>query len=172
MAGKKNTQSAAPAQTDTAVVPQDNGTRPAPAPAVLPRSSDATEYHAPQTIGESYDELLIGNIESDLRYSIASRNLAAARTRMAKIKEDCERLVSEIEEQYTEEEAGLAILFIESCRPELVRLYLTINSRVAATKDGQSRIAALADKVIDGYVHRLTKDGADPLSLPAIAGAQ
>ena len=124
---------------------------------------------APQTLGELYDEQFVGNIESDIRYSIASRSLSQARDRMKKIKGGCESLVAQIEADSSEEEAGMAILFIESCRPELVRLYMTINYQFASTTEGQTKIAALADRVIDGYANRLRKEGADPLSLPANA---
>lgn len=115
-----------------------------------------------QTLGELYDAQMTVNIESDMRFAVASRALASARARMKKIKDDCELLVRDIEASYSPEEAGLATLFIESCRPELVQIYMSINYRIAATVDGQRRIATLADGVIDGYLRRLTAYG-DPL---------
>lgn len=120
-----------------------------------------------ETTGELFAVSVFDNVEADMVLAAARKSLDGARHRLKTIQGDFNRMVEEVNSSYTDAEADMVRLYVEGCRPELVKCYLTVNRQVALTIEGRRRIAGLVDSLIEATLAKIKTPDPAPEAAPA-----
>lgn len=121
-----------------------------------------------QTIGEEMAQGLVDNFEADLSLEVHRRSLALAQRRLRTINADFCKMIADLNATYSDAEEAMVRLYVEGCRDELTKCYLTVNRAVAATLEGRERITKLVDSLIESTLAQIKKPGVKELAEPPV----
>jgi hypothetical protein len=121
-----------------------------------------------QTIGEEMAQGLVDNFEADLSLEVHRRSLALAQRRLRTINADFCKMVADLNASYSGAEEAMVRLYVEGCRDELTKCYLTVNRAVAATPEGWERITRLVSSLIESTLAQIKKPGGKEAAEPTV----
>jgi hypothetical protein len=117
------------------------------------------------SVGTDLAESVLDSIESDVALAVHRRALRDAQARLRAIQGDFKRLVEEAAGA-SDADRALGRLYVEGCRDELRRCYLTVNRKVAVSADGRKRLEELVDGLLRQTLDKLAgpDEGKAPLA--------
>ena len=102
----------------------------------------------PVATGEIIANSIINNLESDLTLAVHRRALAAAQNRLRLINGDFQRLIGELNANYSDVEAGLVRMAIQGSRNELINCYIAVQPIEVRTPSSRLEISKLVDSIL------------------------
>jgi hypothetical protein len=121
-----------------------------------------------QSIGEEMAQGLVDNFEADLSLEVHRRSLALAQRRLRTINTDFCKMIADLNAGYSDAEEAMVRLYVEGCRDELTKCYLTVNRSVATTAEGRERITRLVDSLIESTLAQIKKPGGKEPAKPMV----
>jgi hypothetical protein len=114
------------------------------------------------TLGEEMAAGLLETVETDMVLAVHRRNFASAQQRLRTINCDFKRMIEDLHANYSETEAVMVELYIESCRREILSCYLTANRNLAVTPEGKKKITTLVESLINDTLRAIRHGSASP----------
>jgi hypothetical protein len=108
-----------------------------------------------RSLGQSVADGIIGSIEADIDLSIHIKSVREAYERLKRIKKTIIDMIASVCKGADHDEAEMARLYVEGCRPRLLSCFLAVNSEMATTSEGRQRISTLVDHLIETYLAKI-----------------